>query len=63
VAEIERPSTPFWWYALVGVALVIGALWLLSAIVGFLFGIVKFAVVVILAIAFIGWIVNKKADR
>ena len=41
----------------------LGALWLLSALVGFLLGIVKFAVVVILAVVFVGWIVGKKADR
>jgi hypothetical protein len=63
VADIERPSTPLWWYALVGVAVVLGGLWLVSAVVGFLLGIVKLAVVVILSIAFIGWIVSKKADR
>jgi hypothetical protein len=63
VADVERPSTPLWWYALVGVAVVLAAIWLVSAVVGFLLGLVKLAVVVILAIAVVGWIVGKKAAR
>ncbi len=46
-----------------GVAVVLAALWLISAVVGFLFGLVKLAVIVILAIALVGWIVGKKAAR
>jgi hypothetical protein len=63
VADVERPFTPLWWYALVGVAVVLAALWLISAVVGFLFGLVKLAVIVILAIALVGWIVGKKTAR
>jgi len=63
MADVERPSTPLWWYAIVAVAVVLAALWLVSAVVGFLFGILKLAVIVILAIAFVGWIVGKKASR
>jgi hypothetical protein len=63
VAEVERPSTPLWWYALVAIAVVLAALWLISAVIGFLFGLVKLAVVVILAVAVVGWIVGKKASR
>jgi hypothetical protein len=63
VGEVERPSTPLWWYGLVAVAVVLAGLWLISAVVGFLLGLVKLAVIVILAIAVIGWAVNKKADR
>ena len=36
-------------------------LWLISAVVGFLLGLVRLAVIVILAIALVGWIVGKKA--
>ena len=41
----------------------LAAIWLVSAVVGFLLGLVKLAVVVILAIALVGWIVGKKAAR
>jgi hypothetical protein len=63
VADVERPSTPLWWYAVVAVAVVLAALWLLSAIIGFLFGLLKIVVIVVLAVALIGWIVGKKAAR
>jgi hypothetical protein len=63
VADIERPSTPLWWYGLVAVAVVLAAIWLISAVVGFLLGLVKLAVVVILAIAVVGWVLGKKAAR
>jgi len=62
MADADRPSTPLWWYGLVAVAAVLAALWLVSAVVGLLLGLVKVAVLVILAIAIVGWIVNKKAD-
>jgi ABC-type uncharacterized transport system permease subunit len=63
VADVERPSTPLWWYAIVVIAIVLAGLWLLSAIIGFLFGLLKIAVVVVLAVALVGWIVGKKASR
>ena len=63
MADVERPSTPLWWYALVGIAIVLAAIWLISAVVGFLLGLVKVAVIVILAVAVIGWLVGKKASR
>jgi hypothetical protein len=63
VADVERPSTPLWWYAIVAIAIVLAGLWLLSAIVGFLFGLLKIAVIVVLAVALVGWIVGKKASR
>jgi uncharacterized membrane protein required for colicin V production len=47
----------------VAVAVVLAALWLLSAIIGFLFGLLKIVVIVVLAVALIGWIVGKKAAR
>ena len=63
MADVERPSTPLWWYAIVAIAIVVAGLWLLSAIIGFLFGLLKIAVVVVLAVALVGWIVGKKASR
>lgn len=63
MADVERPSTPLWWYAIVAIAIVLAGLWLLSAIVGFLFGLLKIAVIVVLAVALVGWIVGKKASR
>ena len=63
MADVERPSTPLWWYALVGIAIVLAAIWLISAVVGFLLGLVKVPVIVILAVTVIGWLVGKKASR
>ncbi len=63
MGDIRRPSTPWWWYGLVAIAALLAVLWVVSAIVGFLLGLVKLAIVVILAVAVIGWIVNAKADR
>ncbi len=62
MADVERPSTPLWWYALVAIAVVLAALWLISAVVGFLFGLLKLAVIVILAIALVGWIVGQEGE-
>ena len=63
MAAPERPTTPLWWYGLVAVAAVLAVLWLTAAIVGFVLGLVKVAVVVILGIAAVSWVVNSKADR
>lgn len=59
----ERPTTPLWWYALVGVAIILAVLWLISAVVGFLLGLLKLAIVVILAIAAVSWVVGRKVER
>ena len=59
----ERPTTPLWWYGLVAVAAVLALLWVTAAIVGFLLGLVKLAVLVILGVAAVTWVVNAKADR
>jgi hypothetical protein len=63
VAKVERPSTPLWWYGLVAIAAVLAGLWLISTAIGFVFGLVKVVVVVVLAIAIIGWAVGKKTSR
>lgn len=63
MATPERPSTPLWWYALVGVAGVLAVLWVASVVVGLLLGLVKVAIVVILAVAAISWVLQSKADR
>jgi len=52
-----------WWYGLVAVAAVLAVLWLTAAIVGFLLGLVKIAIVVILGVALVSWVLNSKADR
>ena len=62
-AAPERPATPVWWYGLVAVAAVLAVLWLTAAIVGFLLGLVKIAIVVILGVALVSWVLNSKADR
>jgi len=63
VVAPERPTTPLWWYGLVAVAAVLAVLWLTAAIVGFLLGLVKVAIVVILGVAAVSWVINSKADR
>ena len=45
------------------IAIVLAGLWLLSAVIGFLFGLLKVAVIVVLVVALVGWIVGKKASR
>jgi hypothetical protein len=63
VAVPQRPATPLWWYGLVAIAVVLAVLWLVSAVVGFLLGLVKLAVLVILGIAVVGWVIRSKSDR
>ena len=63
MAAPERPSTPLWWYGLVGVAVILAVLWIISAVVGFLLGLVKVAIVIILAIAAVSWVIGRKAER
>ena len=63
MAAAERPSTPLWWYGLVALAAVLAVLWLISAVVGFLLGLLKVAIVVILGIAAVSWVVGSKAKR
>jgi hypothetical protein len=63
VAEIERPSTPIWWYLLVAVAVVVAVFWLLGAVISFVVGIVKLAALIILGLAVIGYVVSRKVDR
>jgi len=47
----------------VAIAVVLAVLWLVSAVVGFLLGLVKLAVLVILGIAVVGWVIRSKSDR
>lgn len=63
MATTRRPATPLWWYGLVAFAAVLAVLWLISAVVGFLLGLVKVAIVVILAIAALSWVIGSKAQR
>lgn len=62
-AEEQGPRYPLWAYGAVGVALVLAALWLIAAVIGFVLGLIKLAVVVVLAVALVAWIVGHKADR
>ena len=63
MAAPQRPATPLWWYALVAIAVVLAVVWLISTVLGFLLGLVKLAVIVILVIALLGWVIRSKADR
>jgi hypothetical protein len=63
VAAPERPTTPLWWYGLVGLAVVLAALWVVKVVVGIALGLVKVAIVVILAIALVSWVLGNKVER
>jgi hypothetical protein len=63
VAAPERPTTPLWWYGLVGLAALLAVLWVVKLVVGLVLGLVKVAIVVILAIALVSWVLGNKADR
>ena len=63
VAATERPSTPLWWYGLVALAAVLAVLWVVKVVVGFVLGLVKVAIVVILALAVVSWVLDRKAAR
>ena len=63
MAAPERPTTPLWWYGLVGLAILLIALWVVKVVVGFVLGLVKVAIVVILAIALVSWVLGSKAER
>jgi hypothetical protein len=52
-----------WWYGLVGLAVLLAALWVVKLVVGFVLGLVKLAIVVILAIALVSWVMGNKAER
>jgi len=47
----------------VAIAVVLAVVWLVSAVLGFLLGLVKLAVLVILGIAVVSWVIRSKADR
>jgi hypothetical protein len=61
--EPERPATPLWIYGLVALAAVLAFLWVVKVIVGVLLGFVKVAIVVILAAAVVGWVLEQKTER
>lgn len=62
MADIERPTFP--WLAIVVVAFAIfGVLSLVRFVVGLLFGIVTLVIVVVVAIAAVGWAMSQKAGR
>lgn len=63
MAEPERPTTPLWWYGLVGLAAIFAVLWAVQLVVGLVLGLLKVAIVVILAIALVSWVLRSKADR
>lgn len=63
MAAPERPSTPLWWYGLVAFAALLAVLWVVKVVVGFVLGLVKVAIVVILAIALVSWVLDRKAAR
>lgn len=62
-AADDAPRYPLWTYGLVAVAVILAALWLLGAVIGFLLGVLKLAIIVVLAAALLAWAVGKKAER
>jgi hypothetical protein len=63
VVAAQRPTTPLWWYGLVGLAALLAVLWVVNVVVGLLLGLVKLAIVVILAVALVSWVLGSKAER
>jgi hypothetical protein len=59
----EETRYPIWVYAVVGVAIVLAVLWLVRAVLGALAGLIQTAIIVVLALAVIGWAVNQKNER
>jgi hypothetical protein len=47
----------------VAIAVVLAALWLVGVVLHFLIGLVKVAIVVVLAVAVVAWAVGKKVER
>ena len=63
MAAPQRPTTPLWWYGLVALAALLVVLWVVKVVVGFVLGLVKVAIVVILVIAAVSWVLGSKAER
>jgi len=63
MADDEAGGAPGWWPVVVGIAVVLGALWLFKVVVGVIVGLVQIAILVVLAVALIGWAVNHKLER
>lgn len=63
MADTRRSSTPAWWYLLIAVAAVLAIFWVLSAVISFVVGLVKLAVLLILGLALVGYVVSRKVDR
>jgi hypothetical protein len=61
-SEPERPALP-WGRLLVTIAVVVLALSVAGWIVRTVWGLLKVAAVVIVAVAAINWAINKRADR
>ena len=59
----DESRYPLWAYAVVGLAIVLVVLWLVRAVLGVLAGLVQTAIIVVVALAVIGWAVNQKNER
>jgi hypothetical protein len=53
---------PIWAYVAVGIAAVLAVLWLVQAVLGALAGLVQLIIIVVLAMAVIGWAVNRQSE-
>ncbi len=60
---VTAPRYPTWASVAVAIAIVLAAIWLLAAVVHFIIGLVKVAVVVVLAVALVAWVLGKKSER
>jgi hypothetical protein len=59
----DETRFPLWVYGVVGLALVLFVLWIVRAVLGAIAGLVQMAILVVLAMAVIGWAVNAKNER
>ena len=54
---------PLWAYAAVGIAALLVLLWIVRAVLGAIAGLINLAIIVVVAMAVIGWAVNRQNDR
>lgn len=59
----DESRFPLWVYAVAGLAIVLAVLWLVRVVLGALAGLIQTAIIVVLALAVIGWAVNQKNER
>jgi uncharacterized membrane protein len=62
-APDDKLRYPLWTYAVVGVAILLAVMWTIAAVIGFLVGLVKVVIVLVLAAALVAWVIGQKSER